>query len=90
MKELKKGQTLYYAQHLENCGVFEVIELKTRTIEDTWFTGVEKKTHHAYLFSYSAIGKDVFFNREEALQLVKEAEKNCKRKVSDEKYYEEY
>lgn len=90
MEKLKKGQLLYYAQRLDNCGVFEVLELKARTIEDTWFTGVDKRTRHAYLFSCKAIGKDVFFDRDEALQLVKEAERNCKRKVSDEKFYEEY
>ena len=90
MKELKKGQILYYAQCLENCGVFEVLEIKLRTIEDTWFAGVEKRTRHAYLFSNDDVNKKVFFNREEALAVVKAAEKSCKRKVSNEKYYEEY
>lgn len=90
MKELKKGQVLYYAQCLDSCSVFEVLELKIRTIEDTWFSGVEKRTRHAYLFSNNDINKKVFFDREEALDVVKTAEKSCKRKVSSEKYYEEY
>lgn len=90
MEELKKGQVLYYAQCLENCGVFEVLEIKLRTIEDTWFSGVEKRTRHAYLFSNKDIDKTVFVDREEALTVVKAAEKNCKKTFSKEKYYEDY
>lgn len=88
--ELKKGTTLYYAQNLENCGVFEVIELKARTIEEDWFTGIDKKTKHVYLFSNKDINKSVFLDRKVALDIVKEKEKNCKKKFTDEKYYEEY
>lgn len=89
-ERIKIGAIVYYAQCLNSCGVFEVLELKVRTVEDTWFTGTENKTKHAYLFSYKDIGETVFFDRKDALDAVKEAEKNCNKKISKEKYYEEY
>ena len=87
--KIKKGSVVYYAQCLNFCAVFEVLELKIRTVEDNWFVGIENKEKHAYLFYDKAIGKEIFFDRKEALDVVKAAEKNCKRKFSDEKYYEE-
>ncbi len=88
--KIKKGTVVYYSQCLEPCAVFEVLELKIRTVEDDWFTGIENKTKHAYLFYEHDIGKCIFFNRKEALDVVKAAEKNCRKKFSDEKFYEEY
>ena len=88
--KIKKGTVVYYAQCLEPCAVFEVLELRIRTVEDNWFVGIENKTKHAYLFYESSIGKTIFFDRKEALDVVKAAEKNCKKRFSDEKFYEEY
>lgn len=89
MKELKIGQKVYYAQRYDSIGVFEVIELKIRTIKDTYFIGVENKTKFSYLFDFTDLDKDVFVNRKEALAIVQEAEKNCKKKFSNERNYEE-
>lgn len=88
MDKLEKGQIVYYARALEPVGIFEVLELKIRTAEDTFFVGTEKSTKHAYLFGNSALGKIVFRDRKKALTLVKEAEKN-KKEISSETYYEE-
>ena len=87
---IEKGRIVYYAQILEPCGIFELLELKVRTVEDNWFAAVEDKRKHVYLFYNKAIGKEIFFDRKEALDIVKNAEENCKRKFSDEKCYEEY
>ena len=86
---IKKGSTVYYAQCLEPVGVFEVIELIVRTVEDTWFVGIDKKDKQALLFSIKDIDKHIFFDRKDALMTVKEAETSCKKKVSDEIYYED-
>lgn len=86
---LTKGQIVYYARILPPVGIYEIIELKLRTVEDTYFVGVENSTKHAYQFGNTAINKTVFFNRKDALKLVKEAEKD-KQKISSETYYEEY
>ena len=89
-KRIKKGKIIYYSQCLEPCAIFEVLELKIRTICENWFVGIENKTKHAYLFYEKDIGKCIFFDREDALSVVKAAEKNCKKKFGDEKFYEEY
>ena len=69
--------------------MYNLDELKIRTITDTYFVGIEKYTKKAFLFPYSSIGKTVFINRKDALKIVKEAEKN-REEVSIETYYEEY
>ena len=88
MEELTKGQILFYARVIEPVGIYEVLELKIRTVEDTYFVGTEKTTKHAYLFGNSALNKLVFKDRKKALNIVKEAEKN-KKEISSETYYEE-
>jgi len=88
--QLTKKQKVYYARILDTVGLFEVIDLRIRTVEDDWFVGIEDRTKHAYLFSNNALNKDIFFDREEAVNKVKIAEKNCTKKFSGEKYYEKY
>lgn len=88
MQQLTKRQVVYYARIIETVGIYEVLELRLRTIEETYFVGTEKKTKHAYLFGVNSINKTVFFDRKQALNLVKEAEKN-KKEISKEVYYEE-
>ena len=85
---LSKGDVVYYARIMPTVGIYEVLELKLRTIEETFFVGTEKSTKHAYLFGNSALNKMIFHNRKSALNLVKEAEKN-KIEISKETYYEE-
>ena len=86
---LTKGQIVYYARIIPPVGMYEIYELKIRTVEETYFVGVDKKTKHAFLFGNHALDKIVFNDRKDALKIVKEAEKN-KKKVSEEIYYEEY
>ena len=87
--EIKKSNIVYYARIMSAIGLYEVVEMKVRTVTDNFFVGVDKNTKHAYMFKISDINKIVFFDRKVALDLVKEAEKNGK-KASNEKYYEEY
>ena len=89
MINLQKHDILYYARIFKKLDVYDVVELSVRTVRDTWFVGVEKRTEHAYTFSTDLIGKTVFQNREDALKIVQEAEKH-RSKVNNERYYEEY
>ena len=73
---LKKSDIVYHARILPTVGMYDLDELKIRTIEDTYFVGVEKRNKTAFLLPYSSIGKTVFLNRKEALQKIREAEKN--------------
>ena len=85
---MKKQDILYYARIVPRTGIYEVCELLIRTVEESYFVGIDKRDKHAYLFLYSDINNTVFENRKEALKKVKDAEKN-KIKTNYEIYYEE-
>ena len=89
MSELKKQDIMYYARILPASGIYDVLELKIRTVENDWFVGIEKRDKQAFLFSNSLIGKCIFANRNKALEVVKDAEAN-KKEINDETFYEEY
>lgn len=86
---LNKGDMVYYARIQKSNGVYDMRELKVRTVEPDYFCGVDKKDKRAYLFGYNALGDYVFQTRKEALDKIHVAEKN-KINVSEETYYEEY
>ena len=87
--KIKKDDIVYYARIMPKLDIYDVYELKVRTVEDTYFSTIDKRDKKSYLFSYNDIGKTVFFNWQEAVNKTKEAEKN-KPKVSAEIFYEEY
>lgn len=87
---IKKNDVLYYARISHNLGMYELCELKVRTVKNTYFVGIENITKIAFLFGYDLIGETVFFDRRKALKKVKEAEKNKPKDISTETYYEEY
>ena len=90
MNEIHKiGNTIYYARIMPTLGIYDVCELKIRTITDTYFVGMDKRDKRAYLFSYNAVGKCIFSNRKDAVEKVITAEESSP-KVSKETYYEEY
>lgn len=86
---LKKKDKVYYARIIPTVGIYEVCELKIRTVKDNWFVGVDKRDKRAYLFANSEIDNLVFMDRNRALEKVQIAE-TSKKNISDEKYYEEY
>ena len=90
MNEIHKiGDIVYYARIMPTLGIYDVCELKIRTIADTYFVGTDKRDKRAYLFSYNAVGKYIFSNRKDAVEKAIVAEENSP-KVSKETYYEEY
>lgn len=70
MNEVKKGTTWYYARALPT-GVFEVCELKINTVTSNYFTGVDKRDKRTYMFDYKDVNHTVFYNRDDALRVVK-------------------
>ena len=87
--ELKKGYIVYYARIMPNLGIFDVYELKIRTIADTYFVSTDKRDKKAFLLPYSALGEYIFVSRKAAVDKAIVAEENAPR-VSKETYYEEY
>lgn len=90
MSKLKKKDIVYFARIIPSSGIYEVIELIIRTVEDDWFVGIDKKDKHAFLFSNNDIDKVIFSDRKKTLEKVKHAEANKKEIINDETYYEEY
>ena len=89
MKVLSKKDIVYYARIVPSSDIYDLYELSIRTVEDTYFVGVDKKDKRAFLFDYDAIGEYIFTNRKDALNKLKDAEKN-KKEISNETFYEEY
>ena len=90
MNEIHKiGDVVYYARIMPTLGIYDVCELKIRTITDTYFVGTDKRDKRAYLFSYNAVGKYIFSNRKDAVEKVITAEESSP-KISKETFYEEY
>ena len=90
MNEIHKiGDIVYYARIMPTLGIYDVCELKIRTVTDTYFVGTDKRDKRAYLFSYNAVGKCIFSNRKDAVEKAITAEEDSP-KVSKETYYEEY
>lgn len=84
---MRKKDTVYYTRILPAVNLYELDELKVRTVTKEYFVGIEKRSKQAFLFPLSDLGRVIFTDREEALAIVKEAEKNKKK---TETYYEEY
>ena len=72
--QLTKGDIVYYARIMPNLGIFDVYDIKIRTITDTWFSGVEKRDKKVFLFPFSAINEYVFLNRKDAVDVATNAE----------------
>ena len=64
------GQHVYYARIMPHAHVYDVYELIIRAVYDGYFVGLEKHDKRAYLFYSTDVGKCVFLNREECLDLV--------------------
>lgn len=87
---MDKGDKYYYADIVKSCGVFEVYDMIIRTVEPTYFVGVDIKSHRAFLFDYESIGNTVFAFRQDAVDVAKRAQsefghiKLTKMKLEDE------
>lgn len=90
MKVLNKGDILYFSRIIPKTGIYDVCELYIRTVEETYFVGIDKKDKQAHIFGYDRINEDIFDNRKDALNKVQRAEKNKKYGKPQEVYYEQY
>lgn len=96
-KRIQKGITVYYAQIMPPpLGTYNVLDLKIHTVkrgsDNDYFTGCDiRGNKHTYLFTPHDIDKHIFFDRNDALTLVKAAEEKYKDvKINNEVNYEEY
>ena len=83
------GKVYYYARTIPSVGIFDVCELKIRTVEDGYCVGVDKHDKHAYLLDDNTIKKDLYENRNDCLEAVRFEEMDSP-KVDLKTEYEEY
>ena len=83
MEDIYVGQTVYFARIIPPCDVYDLIDLKIRTVDKDakWFVGCDKKTKAAFLFHNIDMHDVIFLKRNDALKRVKEAKKNRKERV---------
>lgn len=80
-KRLDVGTIVYYARVLPNTQVFDVHDLKIRTVSESYFVGCDTKDKNAFLFPWSDLEEIVFTDRRKAVKYVKEAKKNNKERI---------
>jgi len=78
MKVIGLGETVYWSRIHHNTGIYEVCELKVRTVYENSFVGVDKDSRQAFIISYDECDVSVFDDRALAVAVVKEAEKRKK------------
>lgn len=78
MKILSKGSTVYLARIHHATGIYEVCELHIRTMYPDAFVGVDTHTKQAFYLDMEDCDVYIFDDRDEALRIVKAAEKNKK------------
>lgn len=78
INDLRKNEIVYCTRIIPNVGIYEVCELRIRTVRDTYFVGLDEHDKHACLFSEEHLDKLVFKEKKDALKAVKELKKNGK------------
>lgn len=91
MADLAKGDIVYWARVIPKHHIYDVYELKLRTVTDRYVVGcdVNLDNPQAYDFGINQLGKVIFKERGDALKLVLEAQEQDDGTVG-EKCYEEY
>ena len=83
MRVIGLGDVVFWARTHHNTGIYEVCELKVRTVYENSFVGVDKDSRQAYIISYDECDISVFEDRATAVAVVKEAEKRRKELTVD-------
>ena len=88
-KVIGLGDVVYWARVHHFTGTYELYKLIVRTVYEDCFVGTDKDTSQAFIISYDECDETVFDNREDALAVVKNAEKNKKKLTVDESMEED-
>lgn len=75
------GQIVVYTRILPTAGVYDLLEIKLRTVEDTYIVGCDEKDHTAYLVSEIEAETCIFTSRKDALNKIKEEKKKGKENI---------
>ena len=70
--QLQKDDTIYFSHVLHNLNVYEVLEMKIRTVGVGWFVAAStNNSNNVYAFTYDDINKIVFQTYQEAHEHMK-------------------
>ena len=77
--DIEPNTKLYYAKIIPSHNEFEVLELKipAKRIYDTYCVGVDKRNENAVLVNESDIGVWAFYDIQDAIEKVTQAEEKC-------------
>jgi len=64
------GDIVYLCFVVPTCDVYDVLELKLRTVENGWAVGVDTHTRQAYMLTDDMIDKFVFHTHGEAQEAI--------------------
>ena len=84
--EIGIDSVVYWARIHHQTGIYEVCELRVRTLYELTFVGVDKLSKQAFIIRYD--DPYLFRERKDALAVVKEAEKQKKDFTKDENEYD--
>ena len=80
-EEFKIGQIVFYTRILPKVGIYDLLEIKLRTVEDTYIVGCDEKDHTAYLISEIEAETCIFTSRKDALNKIREEKKKGKENI---------
>lgn len=83
---INKGDMVYWARIIPSHHIYDVYDLKVRTVTNDYFVGCDNI--RAYSFGFNQIGKLIFTNRDDAVALVLEEQMKDDMEVGD-KFYED-
>lgn len=76
--QLNRGDTVYFARILPTLGIYDLLELRVRTADETWVTALDKRDKRVYSFTLKDYEKRIFRNRQDALRVIKCSENENK------------
>lgn len=69
------GDVVFYTRIIPTADIYDLLEIKLRTVEDTYIVGCDAKDHTAYLISEIEAETCIFTSRKDALDKIREEKK---------------
>ena len=77
--QIQKDDIIYFSHVLPNLNIYEVLEMKIRTVGVNWFVASSTKNrNNVYAFKNKDIGKIVFQTYQEAYEHMKQQKESAK------------
>lgn len=64
---IRPADKIYWARAVPNCGIYEVVEARVHSVQETYIVAVDVKNKYSYLFSAKDINERIFATNYEAM-----------------------